>query len=263
MIVFSGIIPHSPILAPSLVGDHGEAIARTQQALHDFEGALYLSKPETIVIISPHTHALPNTFSGNASPVLHAGLTTFGDHGTSLTVKNDFLVLDRMHRSLRTNEIPFVLTSEQELDYGVSVPLIHLTQHLPNVLVIPLAISQADARAHVAYGQALHHVIQSEQRRIAVIASADLRHHGPPHAPANPTSSAGQFDAHVRGCVAAMDLAGLLQLTEPMLTEAKQCGYKPIITLLALLDGLHVTPRELCYEAPLGVGLLTSVFDVS
>ncbi len=263
MIVFSGIIPHSPILAPSLVGEHAEALARTQQAIHDFEGALYVSKPETILLISPHAHTFPETFSGNASPSLHVGLTTFGDHGTSLTLKSDFLVLDRIHRSLRESEVPFLLVSEQELDYGLSVPLIHLTQHLPNVALLPLSVSQADARAHVTYGQALHQVVQSEQRRIAVIASADLGHHGAPNAPANPTSSAGQFDALIRGCVSNMDLEGLLKLSDPLLTEAKQCGYKPIVTLLALLDGLHVTPRELCYEVPLGVGLLTSVFDLS
>lgn len=263
MIVFSGIIPHSPILAPSLIGNHAETLQRTRSAMTEFEGALYLARPETLVILSPHAHQFPDAFSGNASPLFHAGLIRFGDHGTSLTIKSDTLLLDRLQRSLRKDQVPFALSGEPDLDYGFTVPLLYLTPHLPGIKLVPLSVSALNPHAHVQFGKSIHQVLQAEQTRVAVIASADLGHHGPPNAPPNPESPPAQFDALMRAKVGNEDLAGLLGMNPALLKDANQCGYKPILTHMSIMNGLQSTIQELCYEAPLGVGLLTAIYHLT
>src|SRR5262245_47834651 len=65
MIVFAAIVPHSPLLLPSIGKDKSEALAKTIAAYKEIEEALYLSKAETIVMISPHAQAYPDAFSEN------------------------------------------------------------------------------------------------------------------------------------------------------------------------------------------------------
>lgn len=263
MIVFAGIVPHSPILIPSIGKDHQERYARTLQAYAEMEQALYIARPDTIVILSPHAHMYPDAFSGNASPTYTGVLKEFGDHGTTITAKSDFLLLDHLHRALRHEDVPFTLTSEEELDYGYTVPLLLLTQHLQRWKFVPLAPSLLDARMHYEFGRQLNHVIHGEQTRIAVIASADLSHHANALSPASETNEGKAFDAAIRTHALARDIPSLLAMPADLLEKAGQCGYKPIVTLLGCLENLRCTPKEVCYEAPVGVGALTMRFDLA
>ncbi len=263
MIVFSALVPHSPLLIPSIGKEHREKLADTLKAYAEIEQALLISKPDTLVIISPHAQMYPDAMSGNVADHFTGQLKEFGDHGTTVTAKVDFLLLDHIHRAMREENVPFTLTSQEELDYGLTVPLLLLASQIPTVKVIPLSPSLLDARTHYEFGRQLKRVLHAEQRRVAVIASADLSHHANAQAPEGMTAEGQQFDATVREKLKVMDAAGLLALDAPMVDRAGQCGYKPLLMLLGALENINVAPRELCYEAPFGVGYLTMAFDVA
>lgn len=263
MIVFAGIVPHSPILIPSIGKDHQTRYARTLEAYAKIEQALYAARPDTIAIISPHAHMYPDAFSANASPTCTGVLKEFGDHGTTVTAKGDFLMLDHLHRWMRKQDVPFTLTSEEELDYGYTVPLLFLTAHLERWKLLPLASSLLDARMHYEFGRQLNHVLHGEQTRVAILASADLSHHANALSPSGETVEGKSFDAAIRTHALKQDINALLSMPEDLLKKADQCGHKPIVTLLGCLEDLHVKPTELCYEAPIGVGALTMQFHLS
>ena len=132
MIVSAAIVPHTPLLAPSIGKEHREKLATTLQAFTELEQALYLAKPDTIVMISPHAPMYPDAFSGNVASNFKAVLKEFGDHGTEVKGKANFLMLDHIHRAMRQANIPFTLSSSEELDYGFTIPLMLLTTHLQN-----------------------------------------------------------------------------------------------------------------------------------
>lgn len=263
MIVFAGIVPHSPILVPSIGKEHQEQFTKTLRAYEELEQALYVTRPETLVIISPHAHMYPDAFSGNVSPSYTGVLKEFGDHGTTVTAKSDFLMIDHIHRALRQENIPFTLTSEAELDYGYTIPLLLLTSHLQRWKLVPLAPSLLDGRMHYEFGRQLHSVLHGEQTRVALIASADLSHHVNTLSPSGETDEGKAFDAAVRTHAQHLDIPAMLAIPPNILEKADQCGYKPILTLLGCIETLNCTPKEVCYEAPFGVGALTMRFDIA
>jgi aromatic ring-opening dioxygenase LigB subunit len=263
MIVSAAIVPHTPLLAPSIGKEHREKLAATLQAFAELEQALYLAKPDTIVMISPHAPMYPDAFSGNVAPSFRALLKEFGDHGTEVPCKANFMLLDHIHREMRTAGIPFTMSSSEELDYGFTIPLMLLTKNLPNWKLVPLSVSMLDAKQHYAFGQELKNVIHADTQRVAVIASADLSHHANQNSPEGYVPEGEAFDKFIREKAVTLDGAGLLSAPADMLEKAGQSGYKPIVVLAGCLDGLNINPKELCYEAPFGVGLMTMRYDLA
>lgn len=263
MIVSAAIVPHSPLLVPSVGKEHREKLALTIQAYEALEQSIYLTKPDTFVIISPHAHMYPDAFSGNMANAFKGVLKEFGDHGTSVDAKVDFLMLDHIHRHMREEKIPFTLTSQEEIDYGYTVPLLFLTPHLKTWKLVPLAPSLLDAKHHEDYGKELMRVIHAETSRVAIIASADLSHHANQFSPHGVTPEGEQFNTLVRDYANKRDVANLLAMDPALVEKADQCGYRPILMLLGALEEINCKATELAYEAPFGVGYLTMKYEMA
>lgn len=260
MLVFSAIVPHSPLLLPSVGKEHREKLSQTLNGYHEVEEGLYASRPDTLVIISPHAPLYPDAFSANMCDKFVGTAKEFGDHGTSIGAQADFLLIDHIHRSMRDAQVPFTLTSNTEIDYGYTVPLCLLTSHLKQWKLAPLAISGLDVAAHLRFGQALKHVIHEESRRIAIIASVDLSHHINALSPQGERPEGAVFENAVKEAIQTNSTKPLEQLSPAVLEGAGQCAYKPLLILLGLQQNVQVTPRIYSYEAPFGVGYLTAQF---
>lgn len=262
MIVFSAIVPHAPFLLPSVGKTATERLSATKNALELVEERLALSKPDTLVIISPHAPRYPDAWSANMAPQFAAHMQEFGDHETSIPARVNYLLLDRIHRAMREEKIPFTLRSSESLDYGYTVPLATLATTLPNPSLIPLAPNEGSLEDQISFGSSLYRILQREDARIAVLASADLSHvksvDGKQEQP-----EAISYDAQVREAVRQKEPALLLKAAAALPTESRPCGERPIAILLGLLRDLNTTSEELCYEAPFGVGYLTVAFRIA
>ncbi|MFZ2804217.1 MAG: class III extradiol dioxygenase subunit B-like domain-containing protein [Patescibacteria group bacterium] len=263
MIVFAGIVPHSPILVPSIGKEHTEKLAATVAAIKEIEQALYLVKPDTIVIIAPHGARYPDAFSVNLADKYTGNFKSFGDFTTTVSAKSDFLMIDHLQRKLREENVPFTLTSTDELDYGYSVPILMLTSHLANWKLIPISPSMLDGKSHYEFGAQLKRVLHAEPARVAVIASADLSHKLNASSPGGASTEGPLFDAAVADATSKNKPDPLFALSPDIIENAGQCGYRPIMTLLGTLQDMNVTPKQLCYEAPFGVGYLTVRYDIA
>lgn len=260
MLVFSAIVPHSPLLLPSVGKEHREQLAQTLEGYREVEEGLYASRPDTLLLISPHAPLYPDAFSANMSDRFIGTVKEFGDHGTTIQAQADFLLLDHVHRSMRDNDIPFTLTSNTEIDYGYTIPLCLLTTHLKQWKLAPFSVSGLDADAHVKFGQTLKHVIHEETRRIAIIASVDLSHHINAKSPQGERPEGATFENAVKEAIQLNSPKPLQLLTTNVLEAAGQCAYKPLLMLLGLQQNVQVTPHIYSYEAPFGVGYLTAQF---
>ncbi|MBU1032376.1 MAG: AmmeMemoRadiSam system protein B [Patescibacteria group bacterium] len=263
MIVFATIVPHSPLLIPSVGKEHREKLAATLTACQEIEQALYLVKPDTICIIAPHGTHYPDAFSANLAAKYIGNLKKFGDFSTTVEVKSDYLVTDHLQRKLRHEGMPFTLTSNEELDYGYTVPLLLLTSKLANWKLIPISPSALDGKEHYEFGRQLKEVLHAEPGRIAIVASADLSHKLSQDSPAGFDADGSKFDQTVQQAVAERDVNKLLAVDPEILEKVAQCGYRPIITLLGALDGMNVNSKVLSYESPFGVGYMTTRFDIA
>jgi aromatic ring-opening dioxygenase LigB subunit len=262
MIVFAAVVPHSPLLLPSIGKEHRDKLQATLAACQEIEQALYLAKPDALCIIAPHGVRYPDAFSVNLASKYVGNLKAFGDFSTTVEAKSDYLMIDRLQRKLRGEGVPFTLTSSEELDYGFAVPLLLLTSHLSAWKLIPVSPSMLDGKEHYNFGRQLKRVLHAESERVAIIASADLSHKLGPDSPAGSSEEGPKFDQAVRDAVSANNPTPLLSLDMAVVEGAAQCAFRPVTTLLGCLENMNVNTKVLSYEAPFGVGYLTVRYDI-
>ncbi|KKQ60510.1 MAG: hypothetical protein US81_C0019G0007 [Parcubacteria group bacterium GW2011_GWE2_38_18] len=260
-IVFSAIVPHPPLLIPSIGKENTQQLKSTEQAFKKLEEELYASKPETILIISPHGIVQSNAFTLNLSPEFNGNLETFGDFSTKLNFKGDVGLAYRIRENLET-KAPLQLISEKKLDYGSLIPLYLLTKNMPQVKIIPLYYSGLDLQAHFKFGQVLKRELLYNKNRVAIIASGDLSHRLTKEAPAGYSPKGQKFDQKLIELITKNQSEEVLNLNHKLIMEASECGLKSIIILLGILDGMKHETQKLSYEAPFGVGYLTMNFVI-
>ncbi len=262
-IVFAAVVPHPPVLVPSIGQDHLAKLRQTIKALQHLERELYAAQPQAVVVISPHGQVLAEAFSINLHPSYVGRFTAFGDHATQLRWRGDPGLVQRIreYHSLRA-EVPLTLTSEEDVDYGVSVPLSRLLTHLPDVPVVPITTSGLDAAVHFVFGQYLADRIVDSGKRVAVLASADLSHRLTKTSPGGYSKTAAKFDQQMVELIQRQSADALIGLDLASVQREGVCGWRAIVTLFGVLSKLRVTPAVLSYESPFGVGYLVANFKL-
>jgi aromatic ring-opening dioxygenase LigB subunit len=258
MIVFSAVVPHSPLLIPAVGKDHLAKLETTRQALLTLEQELYATRPDTLVIFTPHGPAVPDAFAIALEAKYTGSLKDFGDFGTKIESTADFMLIDHIQRGLRDKNLPVTLQSGAELDYSVVVPLYYLTPHLQKYTLVPIASSLLDLKTHLEFGRALQDELAASNKRIAVLASADLAHRLLPESPEGFSPRAKDFDDHIRTLLTSGKAEDALAFDPGMVKESGECGLRPIIMLLGTLDGMNIKPEILSYEGPFGTGYLVA-----
>ncbi|MDX9892991.1 MAG: AmmeMemoRadiSam system protein B [Patescibacteria group bacterium] len=262
-IVFSAITPHPPILIPEIGKDNLEKIKKTQEAMKTLEQNLYVAKPESIVIISPHGQVFDDSFAINLNADYAANFKEFGDFSLELKFKSDYMSIQEIRAADESHkEAPIVLTSEQEIDYAFSVPLYYLTQHLKNIPIIPITYSTLDNQQHFEFGQFLYRQLAKINKRFAVIASADLSHKLTQDAPGGYSPQAQEFDEQVVTLVKQKKFAEFLKIDPNLVAQAGETDLRALIVLAGLLQALNVKSEVLSYEGPFGVGYLVASFQM-
>lgn len=256
MLCFAAITPHPPVLIPAIGKDKIAAVDKTRQALQTLEQELYPAKPQIIIVISPHSSLFPDSFSVNAHPHFTSGFEEFGDLATKKSWPGATDLAAKIAHASRGGQIAIQLVSNPQLDHGAAVPLFYLTEHLPEVKILPLGYSHLAADAHLAYGELLKNLIMESGQRVAVIASGDLAHgldggHGPERE---------KFDQELQAIIKRRAVTDLLSLAERA-AAADECGYRSILILLGIIKNMDYRFVVHCYEHPFGVGYLTGSFN--
>ena len=176
-IVYACIVPHTPVLVPTIGREYYQKLKATTDALAAVRISLTNAAPETIVICAPHARA-----HEQRNPTLHvpavyrSNFSEFGDIVTTAEYQPDTVVADAIKNTLNEAKISVVYESDAELEYGASVPLQHLgLTPLPKIVVLHPGESETlKESGHI--GMAVQRALQASPKRIALIASGDLSH---------------------------------------------------------------------------------------
>ena len=224
---------------------------------------LYAARPEVVVVISSHGAMLDDAYSINLHDKYRLDFKEFGDLTAHRAFTPHLKLIDNLQRSLRRQQIPMTLSSDEILDYGAAVPLLLLSEHLPDIRIVPVTFSALSAKEHFQFGEALKEVLSSCSERVAVIASGDLSHALTTTSPAGFDKHGPLFDKTVQECVVNHNVGGLLEWAPADLAKAKECAYRPLLVLLGLMERVHYDPIVHSYEAPFGVGFLVVHFALA
>jgi len=253
MLVFAGICPHPPILIPTIGKDNLKKIKNTVEALKNMEAALYASKPDVIIVISPHGEVLADAFCLNLNSNYQANFEEFGDFQTKLEFKSSPLLAMRIKERVE-GQLPLVLTSSDNLDHGCAVPLYYLTKHLKGIEIIPLCYSLLNYEKHFEFGQLLKKEIVKSDKRVAVIASGDMSHALTKDAPAGFSPKGAEFDKKFLELLKEKDIKAILEINHKLIEGAAECGLRSFIILLGIIEEYKFDVDILSYEGPFGVG---------
>lgn len=262
MIVFAVVVPHSPLLLPTIGKEHQKKLKKTLEAYKTLEEELYVTKPDTLVVLSPHGSTLPTAFPIFISPVYRADLKEFGDLTTTVKIKADVPLIEKLrHLRLGDNPAPIVGMTDPSLDYGATVPLYFLTPHLPQIKIVSLGISELPLNAHRETGEKIGEILQQTTQRIGVICSADLAHTLTDSAPGGFSPDGKKFDEAIVKAIRQNEVEKIMQL-ESKMESAKACGLRPMAMFLGIIASLNYTPQPISYEGPFGVGYLVAKFNL-
>lgn len=262
-LVFAAITPHPPLLIPTIGKEDTKKLEKTQKALQQLEEDLYLSKPDTLVIISAHNYLLPDAFTVNIATEYETDLKDFGDLATKIKLRGEINLATDLYENSKNSSTPTVLISEKYLDHPAAVPLYFLSPHLPNISILPMGYSELTPKAHLDFGNLLKDRIINSNKRVAVIASGDLSHALTTDAPAGYHENGQLFDTKIQNLIAQKNVAGILQFDDKFIKNAAaESGFKALLILMGILHDFNYTYRSYCYEAPMGVGYLTANFII-
>jgi aromatic ring-opening dioxygenase LigB subunit len=254
MLVFAAFMPNSPLLFPSLNKTSISLVEGTLAALKELEEELYAVRPDTIVILAESVTMYPEAFSLNVADPYVTDLSELGDLGYQKNYHPDFSFVDRLQRYARQNNLPVSLSTDDKLSYATTVPLHYLTEHLPDIRIVPITPSQLDLKSHYTFGTALKHLVLESDKRVAVIAAADTSHALTNDAPGGYHEDSEIFEEKLKAVIESRSASALLQLDPALIENAQDTSVRQLAILFGVLDGMHASPHTLSYEKPFGVG---------
>lgn len=257
-LVFAAITPHPPFLLPSIGKEAFYELKKTVKALQTLEEELYTAKPNLILIISPHTGLFAESFTINAHPTLTSAFEQFGDMLTVKTWTGAPEFAAKVSHAAKSLHLPVQLMSEEKIDHGATIPLTYLTEHLPQVKIVPIGYSALTPEDHVTFGKFLKEQIMESGKRVAVIASGDMSHCLTKDAPHGLKPAGEAFDKALQQAFKVHDTSSLSTLDAGLVQDAEECSYRSSLILMGILDGMNYTYVQHAYEHPFGVGYLTA-----
>jgi MEMO1 family protein len=257
MLVFSAIMPHPPILIPTIGKENLDKLKKTNEALAMLEKDFRASKPELVILISPHGDIYPDAFTINTLPTYELNFNDFGDFETKKIYKGDLAFINRFKEQVESS-LSVNLKSNPKLDHGIGVPLYFLSQNYKKFTLVPINYSFLSFEKHLEFGEQLKEAIVNSDKRIALIASGDLSHRLSKDAPGGFSPNAKNFDKELIQILKSQKIDNLLNMNKELIEDAGECGLRSFLILLGALKDMRYEFQVLSYEGPFGVGYLVA-----
>lgn len=254
MICFAVVTPHPPIIIPGIGrAEDLESVKNTILAMDCLSQELEKSKPDTIIIISPHAPIRLDSFGINSVKNLKGDLTAFGLNDEFI-FENDLEIAEEIRKDSTSKKIDAQFF-KSELDHGALVPLYYLMENI-NARLVHLSFSGLDFKTHYQYGEIIGQVLSDNSKKVAVIASGDLSHRLIPGAPAGYSPKGKEFDQKLIECLKEKKEKDILNFDRDFVEEAGECGLRSIIMLLGIVKSKDYHFKLFSYEGPFGVGYM-------
>lgn len=258
------LLPHSPLLVPEIGRANYSFLAKTVAAYEEIGNSLKATPPDTIVVISPHGSTQTDSFILNVAPEMGINLQDFGFIPPKTVFGGDAFLADQITNALRP-EFPLQLVSENILDHGSAIPLYLLKNACPEAKII--VISPASSRSledQWRFGERLRTVLLANGKNVALIASGDLSHRLKKKSPAGYSPKGAKFDNKLIEYISdpATASENILKMDAKLVADAGECGLRPLLILLGVINGAGWQPDILSYQTDFGIGYLSVNFKL-
>lgn len=257
-IVFSGIVPHPPIMVPEVGHESIVDVQRSIAAMDEFTQRLIASGAETLVMISPHAPLDATAFVAYQRPHLFGDFADFRAPETTVSALLDEELLSAIAVEADARGYEVVNVRPARLDHGIAVPLYFLLRNGWKGRVVALGYSFLKNEDHLRFGACIRDAADRLDRPTAFVASGDLSHRLQPGAPGGYDPNAHLFDEEVVDALRTNTPERIVQMDHDLRKTAGECGYRSMLVALGAVQGSPLSCEVLNYEAPFGVGYLVA-----
>lgn len=265
-ILGAAVLPHPPLVAGT-VAKHGEKklIEQTINAYNTVAETIAELKPQTIVLISPHTAFYADYFHVSPSArgeLAYGDFSRFGDSKTCVEVKYDEIFIKILSKRCRNDNFPCGTLGEREkdLDHGVTVPLYFVQKKYKDFKLVRLGLSSLPLSEHYELGMKIAELAVDLKTDVFVIASGDLSHKLLDEGPYGYAAEGPEYDAKVMKVLESAAFDELIHFDERFLEKVAECGHRSFCIMAGVFDGVKVKTEKLAYEGPFGVGYGSLLF---
>lgn len=258
------IVPHPPLIIPEVGRGEEKKIQKTVDS-YDFVGKRIAEiKPQTIIVISPHSIMFSDYIHISPGPGGRGDLGRFHAENVEIIKKYDSSFITALCNAAKRNGIAAGTSGEKEssIDHGVLVPLYFVEKYYTDYELVRISISGLSPLEHYRFGECIAQTAELLNRSIVVIASGDLSHKLGSESPYGFAEEGPVFDRQIIQTMASANFMDFLSFDESFTEAAAECGLRSFIEMAGALDGQKVIPGFLSYEGPFGVGYAVCAYDV-
>ncbi|MGI6226805.1 MAG: AmmeMemoRadiSam system protein A [Peptococcales bacterium] len=266
MLQMVAICPHPAIIVPEVGKGEEKNAENTAKAMEKIAQDIKLSDPDLLVFITPHGPVFQDAITISRPKNLKG---TFRRFGANISLETPFAVkfstdLVTNSRKLKTMVAELTDSDAQsyginlELDHGIMVPLYYLKKAGIGTPILPINMGLLPFPELYEFGICLREVIENTPEKVVVVVSADLSHRLIPEAPAGFDPQGKVFDEIIVQAIGEGDVMRILTIDKTLVNKAGECGLRPIIMGLGVLDGYMIDSQVYSYEGPFGVGYLVA-----
>jgi MEMO1 family protein len=269
MIKSAFITPHSPILIPNIGKSNLSIIEKTSKSFLTIREKIMASKSDTIIVISPHLKdseeiTINNHFKYDLS------FEEFGDYSSKISFPGDMSLAYKIKEEAEP-DFWINLRANNKPDYGSAIPIYRLltetNQRIKDfkgrIIIINTSLKK-DLLHHFDFGKKISSLLEEEENNISIIASGELSHCLTRNAPGGFFSKAISFDEKTIESIkkGRAGVEKLLKTDNKIAREAKECGLRPIVTMLGIIGNRDYSPKTISYQKDLGVGYLSMDMNI-
>lgn len=266
------IVPHPPLILPEIGRGEERKIQKTMDAYRQVSKEMVLQKPETIIILSPHTTMYRDYFHISPGSAAKGDFRRFGCPQVQEETVYDTEFAERLSEIAEREGIPAGRDGEREpeLDHATMIPLRFFREALEKEAgekkitmpeTVRIGLSGLPFSEHERLGKAIAKTAAVLERSVLIIASGDLSHHLKDSGPYEYTKEGPEYDKQVTAIMEKGTISQFLSFSEEFCERAGECGHRAFAMMAGAFSGIPTKSRLLSYEGPFGVGYAVAAFQ--
>lgn len=263
-IISTYVVPHPPLIIPKIGRGQEILIEKTIKAFDDAAKEIAEIRPETIVVITPHSIMYSDYIHISPGSNAKGDFKEFGQPDVKFEVSYDTEFIHGLSLKSEEKDIHAGTLGEKKksLDHGTMIPLYFINKYYADYKIVRIAISGLSYMDHYNFGKCISEITEELNKKVVIVASGDLSHTLKEEGPYGFTQEGPEFDKEITEALATGDFLKLLTFDEEFCEIAGECGLRSFIIMAGALDGKNVKPKLHSYQGPFGVGYAVASYQV-
>ena len=259
------MVPHPPVIIPEIGHGEEQKIRETSDSYRKAAAKIAGWKPETVVVISPHSVMYADYFHISPGTGAQGDFGQFRASQVKFQVDYDTEFVKVLAREAEARDIPAGTLGEREkrLDHGTMVPLYFLDRYMQDYRLVRVGLSGLPFTVHSELGECIRKTAELLERDVVIIGSGDLSHKLKEDGPYGFQKEGPEYDERIMDVMGRGAFGELFDFSEDFCDKAAECGHRSFTIMAGALDGLKVKTERLSHQGTFGVGYGICIYEVT